>query len=541
VEEGQFADQNIGKRLSRTAPRVRLKQAIVLLWLSVFASVSTYSWQSTIDCASVESNWPTYNRELSGIRFSGLAQIQSSNVAELVELCRVQIAETGSISAGPVVIDGIMYVTSDNLTAAISTTSCRLIWKVEYRPDEPEVLPNNRGVAFLAGHLFRGTGDGRLVSYDAITGQERWRVRIGDPGIGEFASAAPVTWNGLVYLGMSGGELGTRGRIMAFDADSGAPRWTFDLVPRSDQFGSNTWAGHSAEHGGGATWSSYTLDPNTGELFVSVDNPSPTFYGSVRAGDNLFTDSLVVLNAATGQRLWHYQLRKHDTFDYGASPPAVLLTIHGRQLIAQGSKDGYLYLIDRKSHRLAYKTPVTTVKEPATRRRSNESEICPGISGGFLYNSPNFDPSTSTLISGTTDWCSKITVDRDAPKYQVRHEYSGGQQEHLGPGSGWITSVDASTGSVAWRFHTDFPVFSAVTSTAGGVTFAGDHGGDFFALRTSDGAVLWKRQVQGSIAGGIITYKVLSKQYVALVAGNAALSPRVGSGPPSVFIYGLPN
>jgi PQQ-dependent dehydrogenase (methanol/ethanol family) len=514
-------------------------QAVVSLWLPLIASLPTYSWQSTTDGTAIGSNWPSYNRELSGIRFSGLAQIKSSNVAGLRELCRVQIAETGSISAGPVVIEATMYVTSDNTTAAISTTGCRLIWKVEYRADEPEVLPNNRGVAFLNGHLFRGTGDGRLVSYDAVTGLERWRVKIGDPTVGEFASAAPIAWNGLVFLGMSGGGLGTRGRMMAFDAESGALRWTFDLVPRSDQFGSNTWAGRSAEHGGGATWSSYTLDPSTGEVFVSVDNPSPTFYGSVRAGDNLFTDSLVVLNAETGRRLWHYQLRKHDTLDYGASPPAVLLTIKGRELIAQGAKDGYLYVIDRKSHRLAYKTPVTTVKDPVTDGRSNEAEICPGISGGFLYNSPNFDPSTSTLISGTTDWCSKITVDRNAPQYQVRREYLGGQQAHLGPGSGWITSVDAATGSIAWRFHTDFPVFSAVTSTAGGVTFAGDHGGNIFALRTSDGVVLWKGRVPGSVAGGIITYEVQSKQYVAVVAGNATLSPKVGAGPPAVFIYGL--
>jgi alcohol dehydrogenase (cytochrome c) len=516
-------------------------KAVSLLLSSILVSLAACPFESKSEEAAVENGWPSYNRELNGIRFSGLAQIKSSNVAGLGEVCRVQIAKTGSISAGPIVIDGILYVTSDNVTAAVSATSCRVIWQVQYRPDEAEVLPNNRGVAFFAGHLFRGTGDGRLVSYEASTGRERWRVKIGDPAIGEFASAAPMAWNGLVFLGMSGGGLGTRGKMMAFDAESGTLRWTFDLVPRSGQFGSGTWAGHSAEHGGGSTWSSYTLDRSTGELFVSVDNPSPTFYGPARLGANLFTDALLVLNASTGKRLWHFQLREHDTLDYGASPPAVLLTIHGRQLIAQGSKDGYLYVIDRKNHRLVYKTAVTTVRAPVAGNKSEETEICPGISGGFLYNSPSFDPNTSSLISGATDWCSTILVDHDPPKYEVRREYAGGQQEHLGSGSGWITSLDAETGLIRWRLHTEFPVFSAVTSTAGGVTFAGDHGGHIYGLRTSDGAVVWNRQIPGSVAGGIVTYQALSKQYVAVVSGTAALSPSVGLGPPSVFIYSLAN
>jgi PQQ-dependent dehydrogenase (methanol/ethanol family) len=516
-------------------------RAIYCGFVCAFTVHGTPSYAAETKNFAADSEWTSYNHRLNGVRFSGLTQINTANVGALEEVCHVKLAEAGSLSTGPLLVNGVMYVTMDNITAAIDPRSCRIIWKAEYEPDQEPVLSNNRGVAFLSGSLFRGTEDGRLVSYDADTGRERWRRQIGDPAIGEFASAAPIAWDGLVFLGMSGGGLGTRGRIAAFDAQSGATRWTFDLVPRSDQFGANTWAGHSAEHGGGATWSSYTLDEGTGELFVSVDNPAPTFNGSIRAGANLFTDSLVVLNAKTGLRRWHIQLRKHDTLDYGVSPPAVLITVHGRPLIAQGSKDGYLYVIDRKDRRVVYKTAVTTIKAGISRPPQTGTEVCPGISGGFLYNSPSFDPGTGTLISGTVDWCSRILLDRSPPQYEVRREYLGGRQEHVGRGSGWITSVDAANGRIVWRFHTDFPVFAAVTSTAGGLTFSGDHGGHVYAFRTADGSMLWERRVPGSIAGGIITYQIGSKQYVGVASGNTTLSPSVASAAPTIIIYGLTN
>jgi PQQ-dependent dehydrogenase (methanol/ethanol family) len=486
-----------------------------------------------------QDEWPSYNHRLSGVRYSELAQINAGNVNRLEEVCRVELAAGGSMSSGPVLAEGVMYVTTNNATVALDPTTCAIKWKTQYVPEDPIVVPNNRGVAYLAGRLFRGTGDGRLLSYDAASGTELWRKKIGNPRIGEFASAAPVAWRSYVFMGLSGGELGVRGRMMAFDAESGEKRWTFDLVPQAGQFGVNTWAGESWKHGGGATWSSYTLDEETGELFVSVDNPAPAFNGSGRSGNNLFTDSLVCIDAKTGRRLWHVQLLRHDTRDYGASAPAVLLKVAGRSLVAQGSKDGYLYIIDRRSHRIAFRTAVTTVFQNTARPAVGNTEICPGISGGFLYNSPSFDPPTHALISGTVDWCSIIHADPTIPHYTAGREFSGGSQVHIGRSSGWVTSVDVLDGHVLWRVHTNAPVFAAVTSTAGGITFTGDHNGEVYAFRSSDGTLLWHRTTHASIAGGLITYQIASKQYLAVESGTATLSPPSAVGAPTISIYSV--
>ena len=489
--------------------------------------------------AADDDDWRSYNHRLSGIRYSTLTQINSGNVDQLRELCRARLVDAGSLSTGPLMVDGVLYVTMNNLTVALDPTDCRIRWKSEYAPDEPEVLPNNRGVAYLSGTLFRGTGDGRVIAADAANGRELWRTKIGDPSMGEFVSAAPVAWDGIVFAGLSGGELGVRGRMMALDAVSGAKLWTFDLIPGPGQYGSNTWAGNSWQHGGGATWSSYALDETTGELFVSVDNPAPAFNRMPRAGDNLYTDSLVALDARTGRRLWHIQLRKHDTRDYGVSAPAVLMTVNGRSLIAQGSKDGYLYIIDRQTHHLVHRTPVTTVAPGEADPTPRGIRVCPGISGGFLYNSPSFDPHNDRLISGSVDWCSTLHRDSSPPRYQPGREFSGGRQEHTGLASGWVTSVSAVTGNVVWRFHTDAPVFAAGTTTAGGVSFTGDHAGRLYALRTDDGALLWSHETGGSIAGGIITYQIGKRQYLAVTSGTATLSPPAAAGPPSIIILGL--
>jgi alcohol dehydrogenase (cytochrome c) len=511
---------------------LRRMLAVPLLLVTAFQATRT---------AAADEDWRSYNHRLNGNRYSTLDQINTGNVGQLQERCRVRLADTGSLSTGPLLVNGVLYVTMNDLTVALDPTDCRVRWRSEYASEEPEVLPNNRGVACLSGRLFRGTGDGRVLALDAATGRELWRRKIGDPTQGEFVSAAPLAWNGRVFVGLSGGELGIRGRMVALDALSGATLWTFDLVPGPGEYGSGTWAGDSWRHGGGATWSSYALDENTGELFVSVDNPAPAFNRRVRGGDNLFTDSVVALDSRTGRRLWHLQLRRHDTRDYGASAPAVLIEVNGRSLLAQGSKDGYLYVIDRHTHHLVHRTAVTTIGTGDADPTPRGEWVCPGISGGFLYNSPAVDPQNDRLISGTVDWCSTLYRDPSPPRYQPRREFVGGRQEHTGLASGWVTSVSAVTGRVAWRFHTDAPVFAAVTTTAGGVTFTGDHAGLLYALRTADGALLWRHQTSGSIAGGIITYQIGSEQYLAVTSGSATLSPSAAAGPPSIVVFALPN
>ena len=489
-----------------------------------------------------DTDWPSYNRDLAGNRFSELDEINTTNVMNLEEVCRVRVGGPGPFSAGPLLVGGAIYLTTSRSTMGVNPKNCDIIWKSIYTPEEREAFVHNRGVAYADGLVVRGTGDARLIAYDALTGREAWRRIVGDATAGEYISAAPISWEGRIYIGTSGGWLGNRGRMMAFDAKTGEQIWNFNMIPGPGEYGNETWAGDSWKTGGGATWSSFALDPETGELFVPVANPAPDLNPFVRRGDNLFTNSVLVLDARTGRRLWHYQTRKNDNHDYGVTPPAVLLTrTDGRKIVAQASKDGYVYLIDRRNHNLIAKTAVTTIFNHDADATPEGTKVCPGMTGGVEYNSPGYDRLNNALTVGAVDWCSIIFIDQ-APVYKKGEAFIGGSFKQDGLGSGWITSLDANTGKIRWRYNSPGPVVSAVTPTAGGLTFAGDMGGTLYAFRSKDGAVLWKTDTGGAIAGGIITYQAEKKQYLAVTSGNISRStwPQA-TGNPSLIVYRLGN
>jgi PQQ-dependent dehydrogenase (methanol/ethanol family) len=488
-----------------------------------------------------DTDWPSYNRTLDGDRYSPLTTIDANNVGAIEEACHVRIAGAGPFSAGTILVNGVLYTTSARATVAIEPTNCEIIWKSLYAPEQGEVYNANRGLAYWDGRLYRGTGDSRLVAYDASTGRELWHVKIAEPARGEYTNAAPIAWNGLVFLGKSGGDLGMQGKMMAFDGKTGEPVWSFDLVPGPGEFGNDTWPGESWKTGGGGTWSSYALDARTGELFVPVANPAPAFDAHAREGANLFTNSAVVLDAKTGKYLWHYQTRPNDNHDYGVSPPGVLVSVGGKAFLAQASKDGFVYMIDRASHRLAWKTPVTTILNHTADATPAGVRICPGAKGGVEYNSPAYDPAARLLVVGSVDWCY-VLQKVPYPPYSPGNPYVGGLMTRGdSTGTGWVTALDAATGKVRWRFHTTAPVIGAITPTAGGITFAGDASGALYVFRTADGTLLRTIQTGGAIAGGIITYKIRGTQYLALGSGNISRSSWSGAtGTPTMIVYRLP-
>lgn len=490
--------------------------------------------------AQGDTTWASYNGRLDGIRFSEANQITADNVGNLEEACRVRVGGPGPFSAGPIIIDGVMYLTTSRSTLAVNPTNCDIVWKARYEPDQREMFVHNRGAAYSDGLIIRGTGDGRLLAYDARTGREAWRIVAGNPLVGEYISSAPIAWNGMVFVGLAGGDTGIQGRMMAFDAKTGKQLWSFNTVPVAGEFGNETWAGESWKHGGGGTWSSFTLDPASGELFVPVANPAPDLNNSVRKGDNLFTNSMLVLDAKTGKRLWHYQTRPNDNHDYGVTPPAVLVTgKNGRRIAVQGSKDGFVYLIDRDSHKLIARTPVTTILNHTAQPTAEGLKACPGMTGGVEYNSPAYDPTTGAVTVGAVDWCSILMIN-PAQQYKAGDYYLGGSFKQDGLGSGWITSLDATTGRMRWQFHAPAPVVGAVTPTAGGVTFAGDIGGTLYAFRSTTGEVLNRIPTGGAIAGGIVSYIAQKRQYLAVTSGNISRStwPQA-TGIPTLIIYRL--
>jgi alcohol dehydrogenase (cytochrome c) len=488
-------------------------------WLALAWSLAA---SSSGLCANDSTDWPSYNRDFGSTRFSPVAQITPRNVRGLRERCEVDLGDPGAVQPGPVVVGDTLFVTTKHTVVAADAANCTVRWRYVYEAQEDEVWPVNRGVAYLDGKLFRGTGDGRLVAIDAANGHELWRVKIADPNIGEFLSGAPLAWKGLVIAGPSGGDWGIQGRVAAYDAATGKELWRFHAIPLPGEPGYETWhLPETAKHGGGGTWSTFTLDPVTGELFAPIANPAPAYRADFRPGENLYTDSMVVLDARTGTLKWYYQLEGNEGFDYDLGAAPMLYTDRqGRARVAIGSKDGYLYVLDRASHRLVSKTAVTTIQRPAGRPSPEGVFACPGTDGGVEWNGPAFDPLTNLVYVGTVDWCWYFYSGE--PTYVPTLSYMGAGPTFKASASrsGWVYALDASTGKVAWRVHTGSPVLSGVTPTAGGVVFSGESSGNVLAFDARSGALLQTLNMGGSLGGGIVTYAVSDKQYVATTAGN---------------------
>jgi len=489
-----------------------------------------------------DAGWPAYNNDPASQRFSSLSQITTQNVASLKPVCALRMGEEGSFESGPIVVGDTMFVTTPHTTVALNATNCTLIWRTVHQPKQKDVFPVNRGAAYLDGRVFRGTPDARLIAMDAKTGKVLWDVQAGDPTVGEFLSSAPIAWNGTVFTGVAGSDWGIRGHMMAFDAATGKEKWRFYTIPMGNDPGANTWKlPATAKRGGGAQWTSYTLDPKTAELFIPVANPAPDYIPGSRPGDNLYTNSLVVLDANTGQLKWYFQLTPHDGFDWDlGAAPLIYTADDGTARVGMGSKDGYVYSVDRNSHQQKFQTAVTTIDVPKTPPTPAGVHACPGTLGGVEWNGPAYDPQTKMLYAGAVDWCA-IYKAAQAPSYTAGQLYMGGSYSP-GPSdtaSGWVTAMDASTGAVKWKFHAPQPVVSGITPTAGGVVFAGGLAGNFFALDASNGKVLLKYPTGGGIAGGIITYAVGGKQYVATTSGNVSRTTFRTTGSPTVIIMAL--
>jgi alcohol dehydrogenase (cytochrome c) len=376
-----------------------MKASIVAaLALAVLASAcsgpaANNSNETAAQAAPPSGDWPTYGGPLTGERYSPLTQITASNVAQLRQVCAFDAPEAVNFQSGIVAVNGVLYFTLFNNTYAVDGATCQQKWK-HTRAEPNTFLMVNRGVAYSDGRLFRGTGDAHVVAINAADGQQLWDVAIGDPKSGESAPLAPIAWDGLVFAGNAGGDnFGVRGRIYALDAASGRVVWQFDTVPDSGPARA-TWPKASPANppSGGATWTSYALDEANGILFVPTGNAAPDFAQALRPGENLYTNSLLALDAKTGRLLSYVQPLKNDFHDWDlAAPPALIMTKGGRPFVAQGSKDGYVYNIDRSAvtkngnsepgQMMVHSKAQVTTRENADVPLSTDREtrFCPGV------------------------------------------------------------------------------------------------------------------------------------------------------------------
>lgn len=384
------------------------------------------------------------------------------------------------------------------------------------------------------------------MAYDFKTGKRVWATSIADPKKGETVPAAPIAWNGLVFIGNAGGDIkGVKGRMYALDAKTGKIVWEFYLVPKTEgdatrgpeaasPLNGSTWQNESSSPiTGGATWTSYTLDPTTGLLYVPGGNPAPDFADELRKGSNLYSGSVVVLDAKTGAYKNHFKIVPRDWHDWDvSSAPAIIQTGGGKKLLSIAPKDGHLYGFDLESNDMLYRKPVTRVENAdATFSAGKAVHFCPGSTGGAEWNGPAYDPKTNLILTGEVDWCTTVTLQADSKIVSTASAtpWSGeasinpfntwGNADPFGDWAGWVYASDADTGDWKWRVKTNYPIQSGVTPTAGGLALFGDMGGNFYAVDASNGKKLWGDKIGGAIGGGVITYIADGKQRIAVATG----------------------
>jgi alcohol dehydrogenase (cytochrome c) len=507
------------------------------------------------------SDWPAYNRTLAGDRYSPLAEITPLNVAQLKLRCKYTLPELASFQTGPLVVDGTMYFTTFEGSYAIDAASCAEKWAHHQKSAGPPGLAVNRGFAYLDGRLYRGTADAHVIALAAADGHVLWDRPLEAQGPGISIPMAPIAANGRVYVGNAGGDAaGVTGHVYALDAQDGHLIWRFDVVPEDARA---TWTNLRLPVSGGAFWTSFTLDAAKGILYVPAGNPAPDFDALDRTGEDLYADSVIAIDAASGRLLAYNQLVKHNSHDWDVdSAPTLVTTRAGRQIIASANKDGLLSILDRsKIDALApapgERAPVIPLlsQTPTTTRenvdvplsREHPVHFCPGMGGGVEWNGAAFSPRTDSLFVGAVDHCASAQLVREltVPAVgQVWFGTSGSMAQMVDPpgaARGWLTAFDAENGHVRWKFKAPHPIVAGVTPTAGGLVFTADRGGDIFAFDQRKGVVLWQTSSGEPIGGGVVVYRAGGHELLGVASG---LKPPFGPPPASqgnsrILVYGL--
>ena len=357
-----------------------------------------------------------------------------------------------------------------------------------------------------------------------------------------------------MLIGPAGSEFAGKGWVGAFRLSDGEPVWKFNTVPDPGEPGAETWGGdpNTLKHGGNL-WTPMSLDVERKVLHVAVGNPAPDFYGENRPGANLYTNSIVALDVRTGKLAWYHQAVPHDVRDYDLThvAPVFTTTVGGQQrtVIALTGKDGLLRVLDRDTHNVHYSAPFTTRENAEGPIGMSFTRVCPGLLGGHEWNGAAYSPRLGALFVPATDWCNQIRRAAQPPDPQAekkRGQFFGGefQFDPWANARGWLTAFDAATGATRWRYQSSKPMIGGVAVTGGDVVFASEITGDFLVFDANDGKVLYRRNVGGPIAGGIVSYASGGKQYAAAVSGFVGgyynqMAPAIGGGNPTITVFAL--
>ena len=555
----------------RTARGVAL--AAIACGLTPAGASAQVPFERLLEAAGEPGDWLTYSGDYFSRRYSALDQVTPGNVGDLALQWVHQAPVIGPWQATPIVVDGVMYVTQrPNDVVALDARTGRAYW-IYRHPTSPEHLAccgaNNRGVAVLGDKVFMATLDAHVVAIDAATGVEVWDVEVADMRAAYAFTLAPLALEDKVLVGSTGGDQGIRGFIAALDAETGEEVWRFHTIPGPGEPGHETWEPcppdpatycdpEAWRHGGGAAWITGSYDPELNLTYWGVGNPGPDYNRAQRPGDNLYTCSVVALDADTGELRWHFQFTPADLYDYDAVQIPVLadVTRNGVEfkVMLWANRNGFYYVLDRATGRFYSGRPFVSVNwaeglddsgRPVETPQPPGAPTYPGLLGATNWYSPAYSPRTELFY--VPAWEGYATVFEAEPQVYVEGRYFTGRTTEgypltyspvpdapvvpmtRGPindwtdvsGQGAVLALDALTGEQRWKFELTDVISSGLLTTASDLLFAGLRSGYFQALDARTGRLLWKTSLGGQISNGPMTYAVDGRQYVSVIAGHS--------------------
>lgn len=490
-------------------------------------------------------NWLSYNGDYSGRRYSPLMQINLSNVDQLRAAWVFHSRSSDRLEVTPVAVNGTMFVTSANDIVALDAQTGRTVWRYT-RPISEGLIDDasrhlSRGVGVWHNRVYRMTDNAHLLCLDARSGNLIWDVAYADWNRNYGATSAPLVVNDKVIVGTSGGDDGVRGFVAAYDPDSGKLVWRFWTIPGPAEFGSSSWPRDLYLHGGGTTWMPGTYDPESKTLYWGTSNPAPDFEGSVRPGDDLYTDCVLALDPDTGHLKWYFQFTPHDLFDYDATETPVLIDAtyqdQARKLLVQADRNGYIYVLDRTNGKFLSATrfveklnwakgidekgrPILTDVKPT----ASGTKVCPGYGGATNWFAPSYNESTQLFYFMALEQCQTYFSAPEPQAFSPGKEFYSTGVKHI-PGENSqrvLVAFSLSTGTIAWKYPQVGEAHSSAgtMTTAGGLLFFGDDAQSFEAVAAYDGKPLWHFNTGQDISASPMTYAIAGKQYVAIAAGS---------------------
>ena len=511
------------------------------------APVTAVPFDRILKANQEPGNWMTYSGTLMSQRHSALTQITPANAKDLTLKWVFQSRSLEKHEVTPLVVDGVMYtIQGINDVFALNAATGKTIWSYLYKPDP--IARNccgqeTRGLAILDDKIFLGALDTTVIALNAKTGKELWKTRVADPTQRYSMTHAPLVVKDKVIAGVAGGEFGIRGFVAALDANTGKEIWRFYTVPGPGEPGNETWSGDSWMHGGAPIWETGSYDPETNLTFWGTGNAGPDWNGDARKGDNLYSSSVIALDADTGKLKWHYQFSPHNEFDWDSTQIPVLADIpfqgRSRKVMLWANRSGMFYVLDRTNGQFLLGKPFVKVNwatgfdEKGRPIRAAGIEptkagtlVYPGNQGGTNWYSPSFSPHTGLFYIPAWENSSTTYVKGETPpEFHNDVSFTGDRPKPGATGDdvySTIRAIDPQTGEKKWDFRLSAPSTEAgVLTTASDVLISGGRDGQFYALDARDGKLLWETNLGPSVSAGPMTYLVDGKQYISIQAGAA--------------------